>query len=332
MIPLDLTDVPFLYNAYDTLDSGTVTVPEGAEHFDSAWCTYHWTFEYLGTNEKGEWLRRDEWGCLQVVPEDVNSAYAVINRPAMDSLDAVAAHPWPVPGISDWFFEGRKKIIDTRYPDRFINGFLDPGPFLIAFELLGYENLLVKLYEDIDCVKAILSRIFSFQKALVPRFREMGAHMVTIIDEVAGTGGMMFSPDIFREHFLPLYEDLFAEIHRNNMYVSLLLDGNISEILDDLLHQQIDVQFFAQPLSTGIDRIADCFRGKRAVKTAVDMMETLATGTPGRIKAQVDEYVKKLNTDRGGLIFQALRWHRPEYSHERVRAQIMAMNNYRRGS
>ena len=57
------------------------------------------------------------------------------------------------------------------------------------------------------------------------------------------------------------------------------------------------------------------------------MMDTLATGTRrdrgggGRVRGQA-------STPRGGLVFQALRWHRPEYAAHRVEAQIEAMNKY----
>jgi hypothetical protein len=37
-IPMELVDVPFLYNAYDTCELESLTVPKGAEAFDSAWC------------------------------------------------------------------------------------------------------------------------------------------------------------------------------------------------------------------------------------------------------------------------------------------------------
>jgi hypothetical protein len=329
IIPVDLTDIPFIYNAYGTLDPEKVQAPEGMDDFDSAWCTYHWTLESLGKNERGEDVRRDEWGCTQIVPSDLNSAYVVTGRPAIDSMGAATDFPWPSPDDTDGFFSDRKKIIDTYYADRFINGFLDPGPFLIAFEILGYENLLIKLHEDLDLVKYIIGKIVAYQKSLVPRFREMGAHMITIIDEVAGGNGMFFSPELFREHFLPMYEDLFAEIHRNNMYVSLLLDGDITEILGDLSNQPIDLQFFAQPLSTGLETIEEYFRDKRAVKLAVDMMETLSKGKPEEIEDQVDLFVSKFASQAGGLVFQALRWHRPEYDPVRVAAQIRAMNKYR---
>lgn len=327
--PMDLTDVPFLYDAYDTLKPSTVTIPAGAEEFDSAWCTYHWTLNYLGGNENGELLRKDEWGCTQVIPRMETSAYSVVGRPKLDSLKDVAGHPWPSPQITDRFFGDRKEIIDRYYPDRFINGFLDPGPFLVAFELLGYENLLFKMFDDPDLVREVLARIFQYQKELVPRFREMGADMITIIDEVAGSGGMMFSPDLFRERYLPMYADLFAEIHRNNMYVSVLFDGDIGKILDGLMKLDIDLQFFAQPNATGIDVLAERFRGKRAVKMTADMMGTLAKGTPEEIEGEIDAIAERFWTDKGGLVFQALRWHRPAYRRENVDAQIRAMNKYR---
>jgi len=328
-VPLELVDVPYLYNAYDTRDATRVVAPAGAESFDSAWLTYHWTFEYLGRNEAGEPIRREEWGCTQVVPNDEGSAYAVSERPRLRSMEDVETHCWPDPQITNPFFEQRKCIVEEHYADRFICGFLDPGPFLIAFNLFGYDGLLIALHDNLDLVKRVLRIIFDYQKALLPKFKDTGAHMICMIDEVAGTDGMMFSPGIFREHFMPMYRDLFAEAHNHNLYTSLLLDGNIGAIMPDLMGLELHQMFFAQPLSTGYDVIAEHCAGKRCVKLAVDMMHTLGTGTPGQIESEVHRMVERFHTDRGGLVFQALRWHRPEYDPTCVQAQIHAMNKHR---
>ena len=329
-VPMELVDVPHLYDAYDTRNPEEVRIPDGAEGFDSAWCTYHWTFEYTGTTEAGEPVRVDEWGCEHVVPNDRGSAYAITRKPGFSTMEEARAYPWPAPDGTDWFFEGRKRIIEQRYRDRFICGFLDPGPFLIAFNLFGYEGLLMSLCTNIDVVKAVLRRIFDYQIALVPRFKEMGAHMVGVIDEIAGTGGMMFSPEVWRRHFKPMYDDLFSAIHKHGMYCSCMFDGNVAAIMPDLVGMELDQLFFAQPRSTGIDVIAEFCRGKKCTKMAVDMMVTLANGTPDEIRAEVDEVVQKLSTPRGGLVFQAMRWFRPEFEPARVKAQIDAFNAYRR--
>jgi hypothetical protein len=177
-----------------------------------------------------------------------------------------------------------------------------------------------------------MRRIVDYQKALVPRFREMGAHMVSIIDEIAGSGGLMFSPEIFRAHLVGLYRELLDEIHSQGMYTSLLLDGNVTAILPDLMALPVDVQLFVQPHATGLETLRDCFHGRRAVKLSVDMMETLVHGTEKQISEEVDRYVELFHTPRGGLIFQALRWHRPSNDPVRVRAQVAAMNRHRRGA
>ena len=330
-VPMELVDVPFLYDAYDTLDPAQVRAPEAAEGFDSAWCTYHWTFDYEGHTATGEPVRRDEWGCTQVIPSDKGTAYTVTAKPELASLADVAAHPWPDPSVTDAFFERRRRIVEQHYPDRFICGFIDPGPFLVAFNLLGYDRLLMALHDDIELVKAVLRRIVDFQKALVPKFAAMGSHMVNIIDEIAGSQGLMFAPDLFREHFRVFFDELLAEIHRHNMYASLLLDGNITQVLPDVMDMGLDQVFFAQPLSTGFDTRAEACRGKRCVKMAVDMMVTLAEGTPEAIRAEVDSVADRFALPEGGLVFQALRWHRPEYAAGRVKAQVDAMNRYRTG-
>ena len=331
-VPMELVDVPHIYNAYDTCDAESVAFPPGAESFDAAWVTYHWTFDYIGKNEAGEPMRRDEWGCTQIIPNGKGSAYSVIEKPQPATMAEVAAYPWPDPGITDAFFESRRRVIERYYPDRFITGFLDPAPLLIAFNIFGYDGLLMGLHDDLDVVKALVRRVFDYQIALVPKFRAMGAHMINLIDEVAGTDGMMFSPDIFREHFLPMYVELLEAIHGNGMYTSLLLDGNVRAIMPDLMELELDQMFFAQPRSTGVDVIAEHCAGRRCVKLAVDMMHTLATGTTEEIELEVDDMVDRFHSDKGGLVFQALRWHRPAYNPVRVRAQINAMNKHRKGA
>ena len=329
IIPLEWVDVPLVYDAYGTLDPATVSLPPPAADFDSAWVTYHWIFEELGHTPDGERRRRDEWGCTHVVPHDMDIAYTIVEHPDLTSIEAVAAHPWPDPRATDPFFARRREILEQYYPDRFICGFLDPGPFLIAFNLLGYDGLLLALGDDIERVKAVLRRIVDYQLALIPKFAAMGAHMVNLIDEVAGTTGLMFDPELFRRHFLPYYRELLEAIHAHDMYASVLFDGNIRAILPDLMAMDWDQLFFAQPLSTGLDVIAETCAGRRCVKLAVDMMQTLSLGSPGEIEAQVDEFVRRFHTPDGGLVFQAMRWHRPTFADHRVEAQLRAMNRYR---
>ena len=283
-LPLEIHDVPHLYNAYETLDAKIVELVPGAATFDSLRVTYHWTFTDEGVNANGERLRRDEWGCLQRVPTSDQTAYDVVDKP-LSQPGSAQGYASPDPAISDPFFARTEATIAEHYPDRFICGYVDPGPLLVAFNLYGYDGLLMRLHDSLDEVLGIVGGIVEYQKGIVDRWAAAGAHMVAIIDEFAGTDGLMFSPALWREHFADIYAELFDHIQSHGLLAGCLFDGDISAILDDYLQLGPDVVEIVQPNTVGIDTWGEKLRGKVACKASVDMMTTLATGTPDDCRA-----------------------------------------------
>lgn len=321
--PLEIHDVPHLYDAYGTLDPATAR--PGAPRYDGIRVTYHWTFDELGRNDQGERLRRDEWGCVQRVPNDLSTAYQVIEKPLL-SPRAFSAYRFPDPAVTDPFFQRTRRLLAHHYPDQFVCAYLDPGPLLIAFNLMGYDGLLLRLHDDLPQVLAVMRGIVDYHKSLVDRWAALGVPMVSIIDEFAGTDGLMFSPGLWREHFLPLYEELFRHIHGHGMLCGCLFDGDISAILDDYLALQPDVVEIMQPNLLGIDQWRHKLRGRVCAKASVDMMTTLASGTPAACAAEARHLLKAFHTPAGGFIGLSLRWHRPEYPNANVAAVGAAFN------
>ncbi|HXK45371.1 MAG TPA: uroporphyrinogen decarboxylase family protein, partial [bacterium] len=127
----------------------------------------------------------------------------------------------------------------------------------------------------------------------------------------------------------PLYEKLFKHIHQENMYTGLLLDGDISSILDDLLKMEIDVIQFVQPNVIGIKTLKEKIKGKKCLKCSVDMMSTLAYGTPEDVKKEAETLVENLNAKQGGFICNVMRWYRPSYPEKNVLASVEVFNKYR---
>ncbi|HOK57347.1 MAG TPA: uroporphyrinogen decarboxylase family protein [bacterium] len=328
-LPMELVDVPKIYNAYGTLNPDKVRFIPGTEDFDSAWVTYHWTFIEEKNLGNGEILRKDEWNVWQKIPFDKNSTYIIIENPLADKNN-LSDYKFPSPEIADKFFERISKIIKENYSDRFICGYIDPGAFLIAYNIFGYQTFFIKLVEDINFILDVISYIFEYHCSLIPKWKKAGAHMVNIIDEIAGNKGLFFNPQIWQKYFRPFYEKLFRKIHQENMYTGLLFDGDIRIILDDLLNMEIDVFQFVQPNVVGIKTIKEKIKGKRCIKCSVDMMSTLAHGTPEDIKREAEELVKNLNSPSGGFICNVLRWYRPTYPEKNVIASVETFNKYRK--
>jgi len=326
-VPLEVLEAPGLYDAYGNLDPDKVQFVPGTEDCDAVQVTYHWSFTELGKNDRGERVRRDEWGCEQRVPLDSDTAYEVIKKPMAETIQ-VEGYPWPDPSVADPFFERINRALD-RYRDRFIVGYIDPGPFLIAFNLMSYDGLLLKLYDDLDGVKAVFDRIVQFQCGLVTRWNQVGAHMVCIIDEFAGKTGLMLSPEVWREHFKQYSERLINTIHAEGMYAGLCLDGDVRAVLPDVKALGIDLLDVRQLNCMGLDSIVEMCDGL-CVKASIDMMTTLATGKAKDIDAEARDLIERLGRRNGGFICLTLKWHRPEYPPENVRASVRAFNRYRK--
>jgi len=325
-VPLEVVECPGVYDAYGTLDPGQVTLLPGTEDFDSIQATYHWTFAEEDTNADGERLRRDEWGCLQRVPAGEESAYVVIEKPMIAGID-LTDYSWPDISLTEPFFARIAKA-RSAFPDRFLCGYIDPGPFLIAFNLMGYDGLLMNLYDDLDGVKAVVEGIVQYQVDLIRRWRRAGAHMINFIDEFAGSNGLMLSPDVWRKHFKPFFARLIREVKEQGMYCGFCLDGDVREVLPDFVDMGIDVLDVRQISGMGIAQVAELCSGI-CVKASIDMLTTLATGTPDEVRDEARALVEQFGQRNGGFIAMTLQWHRPTYPVANVAASIEGFNEFR---
>jgi len=325
--PLEVLECPGIYDAYDNVDPQSVELLPGTEDFDSVQATYHWTFTEEGANDDGERMRRDEWGCLQRIPAGEESAYVVVEKPMQSGID-LCNYTWPDVSVSDAYFERIGRAM-TPYRDRFLCGYIDPGPFLIAFNLMSYDGLLMNLYDNIDGVKAVIDGVVDYQCELVKRWKAAGAHMVNVIDEFAGSNGLMFSPDVWREHFRPFFARLIDAIKAEGMYAGFCLDGDVREVLPDFVDMGLDVLDVRQMNCMGMDAVADLCENV-CVKASIDMLTTLATGTPDEVRREARELIETLGSRNGGFVALTLKWVRPEYPAANVAASVEAFNEFRK--
>lgn len=328
-LPLEVLDVPYIYDAYKTLDSEKVLLIPGTEDFDSIWVQGFWFPEEIGKNDLGETIRKDEYGILTKVPKDMNSAYMIIEEP-LRGKNSLENYTFPEKENSAKYFEKFKKVIASRYSDRFINSNIDPAAFLTASFLMGTDELYMKMASDLDFVIEVIEHIFEYHYSLIGEFAKCGSHMVTYLDEFAGSTGMMFNPDLWRKYFKKYYSKFFKLVHEAGMYGSICLDGNFSAIIDDLLEMELDVIQCPETKAIGLDTLLNKVKGKKCIKCGVDMMHTLSLGKPEEVYDEAKRVVEMLNSKDGGFIAVAVRWHRPEYPAENVLASVKAFNEYRK--
>ena len=327
-VPLEIIDVPGIYDDFGRLDKNKVKLLEGTEDFDSLQVIFSYVYRDLDIDEKGNRYRKDEWGCTQMIPYDEKYSYLVVKHPLADWAD-LKKYQFPSPSITGKYFSQVKKELQ-RYPDRFKVGYFDPGPFELASYILGFENLLISVKTNIKKVEYVFDGIISYYMALAKNWKEVGAHMIFIYDILAHEQNLLISPSLWRKHLKPFYEKFFHYVHSLGMYTGLGLDGKIVEILPDFKDAEMDVLDYRQSTLIGIDNLARVCNGKLCIKGSIDMDGTLVKGTPKEIWHEAKQLVKILGSRNGGFIALAYRWPVLKVPEENVKASVQAFNYFRK--
>ncbi len=111
----------------------------------------------------------------------------------------------------------------------------------------------------------------------------------------------MISPDTFRKYLKPAYMEMFRTCRNAGMHVWYSCDGNILDIVDDLVECGVSVHD-PQVAANGIDSIASHYRGKLCAAVDIDE-QMLPFCSPEEIEAQVIEIKETIGTPKGGLMY-----------------------------
>jgi hypothetical protein len=106
---------------------------------------------------------------------------------------------------------------------------------------------------------------------------------IMIMDDRGTQRGMMVSPRVFRRHFRPMYEDYVAIARRYGKFVFMHSDGNILDIMEDLIAVGIDA-LNSQVACMGIAELGRRFAGRITVWGEIDRQVLLAHGTPAEVE------------------------------------------------
>lgn len=328
-LPMETQYVPYIYNAYHTLDPSTVRFVPGTENFDSLWpLCYSWVQKEIGKTDKDESLRKDQFGTLLKIPKDLNSAYILLEHP-LSGKDSLDDYQFPDPEDLNSWIDNFASIISQRYSDRFINVFIDAGIFLTTMMLTGTNEFYLKLATNLNFIREVYERAAEYYKKMVLKFKNAGAHMITVIEDLGQKTGLVMNPAIWRKNFKPVLNGFFKFVHENGMYTSLCIDGDTKPIHDDILEMEIDMFFMPDIHTTGLKSTIENLKGKICLKAPVDMLSTLASGAPEEVEKEAIEIVENLNSKDGGFVCEVVKWYRPEYKEENVLASVKAFNRYR---
>ena len=180
------------------------------------------------------------------------------------------------------------------------------NPFMLCCYLRGMDNFLFDLIGNKKMAEALINEVelfvIEFNRRSINK-TQIKPMIFATWDDVATQNGLMFSPDIFKKYFLPIWKKLISIIKSKKIFFTWHCCGNVNEVLPMMIDAGIDVFDVVQTSAKDmeIEKIYKRYGKSICVHGGVDVQQLLVMKGPKEIKEEVKK-IRELWGKRGGAI------------------------------
>jgi len=164
------------------------------------------------------------------------------------------------------------------------------GLFEKSWALRGFANFLMDMRRMPTFVEGLLDLILDFQIEVTGRICEYPIDAILFGDDFGMQDRLIMSANVWRKIMKPRWAKVIAIPRRRSIPVIFHSDGNILEIIPDLMEIGVDVLDPIQPKALDPRQIKEEFGEKLALHGLIDIQEVL----PSYSSSGVSEAIKEL--------------------------------------
>jgi uroporphyrinogen decarboxylase len=174
--------------------------------------------------------------------------------------------------------------------------------FTTAYDsLFGFDRFMYLTYDDIDLIERALEISTVFHVELVKRLVQADLTFLYIGDDVAHKHGTLVNPDILRRLWIPRMERIMAPARERGIPILFHSDGNILELIPDLLDIGVAAINPIEPYGMDIREVRKRFGSRLALVGNLDVGGSLARGTPAEVARDARDLIDAVGGN-GGLV------------------------------
>ena len=208
------------------------------------------------------------------------------------SVREVHGYPWPDPA---WLDVSSMRAEAAAHGGRYAILGGDWSPFWHdAIDLMGMENVCLKMFDEPELVDAVLGHLVDYYAATSQRIFDAAAVGIDIFfigNDFGSQRGPLLSEAMFRRFLLPHLGRLVELGHAYGLLVMLHCCGGFAELIPALVEIGMDGLHAIQPSCRGMDlaRLKADFGGRILFNGAIDSHHVLIEGTPALVREKTRE-------------------------------------------
>lgn len=283
---------------------------------------------------------RDEWGCLWGKNKEEGLYYDLRQSPLNDlemPLEKIKGHPFPVYDTPDRIAGLKERAVRAKDSGHVPVLDLPLGleVFDAGFNLRGYENFYMDFALNPELCGYLLDRQTELQGAYwleaLKALPEVS--IVRIGDDLGDQQATRIAPEMYRSLVKPRHKKLIETIKsavNRDIFVLLHCDGNIVEIIPDLIEIGVDG---LNPIQYTIEAMDPAFLKKEFGSEltlwggGIDTQEILPYAKPKEVREEVKRRIGEM-AEGGGFVFSQVHIIQPDVPPENIEAMLDAAWEY----
>jgi uroporphyrinogen decarboxylase len=241
----------------------------------------------------------DAWGCVWHGGE--HGGPPALKRSPLEDAEKIASYQLPMELLDrSRFAKANKSCLATN---RFVLAWSEVRPFDRLRFLRGSEAALMDLARGTKDIRCLLGMLHEFACKELELWAETEVDGVAFRDDWGTPEGLLIAPEMWRDIFRPLYREYCKILHAKDKFVFFHSDGNIWDILGDLIKAGIDAIHLQMDLMD-VERLAKRFRGRVTFWGEMDCRRLHDPGSGDEFRKAVQAVRKALDFGSGGVIAQ----------------------------
>jgi len=167
-----------------------------------------------------------------------------------------------------------------------------------CYNLVGMGDLMMAFVDAPDTVRELLHRVMDFQLGIARHYAAVGIEVAGLGDDLGSQRGLLFSPDILHEFFVPEYRRLCAFYKDRGVIITFHSCGQIEDILDVFMDLGVDVLNPVQASANDLEKVRRITRGRMALQGGVST-HTIMTGPVEAIRSETRVRLWQLGREGG---------------------------------
>jgi uroporphyrinogen decarboxylase len=167
--------------------------------------------------------------------------------------------------------------------------------------LRGMTNLIVDMYKHPKFVEDLLDHILRYNLSVLTKIKKLEIDGIWLSDDYGHQNGLLISPKLWRHFIKPPLQILFSKIKDLGFHGFLHSDGDIKEIIPDLIELKIDAIHPVQPEIMDLSTLKRKFGDQLTFFGCFSTQETLPHKKPATIRKTVKHVINTMG-EKGGFI------------------------------